>query len=502
MDVQGDLIRLEVNTTKSQEKAQSGGEVLFSRPNNPGALPKVTGVNVLSNPPGLNLDIMRDKLKIFGIEIKYIMISRFADGNKLIFLYCMTLHGQYVIIESPPNVKVNYGDIELLTQRIGIIQTSVLDTFKEELNNIYTGYAFINTVGIHYVKKGQLDPIIYEFENESTDHILELEQYHFTLLPAVPYVNLIEPARLNTIEAFINVIDKDKIAKELIDRAGLSLLLTMSGPFTLFLPRKDKLITLKKLSDDKLRATLLAHVVIGRIDTSDLMDSGKSIGKEEIKLLAISNNEIIITKNNGKIDTITSGNKKTKILSTVRKYNGIIHIIDTIFYPISENFKLPIKSDLDDVVTIFDINRSTMEIRKAQYDVNRHNHEQILTVLKFIKETTIKLYDVINEKTKVNGDRLLADSNELVELFYTRDIPCVDQCLKLDQLAKTVKEENIEFETLLKMSNILGAFKIPIEQMYEKILKVDQRIHIKNLINTGAGIVNNKDDEDDDDYDE
>jgi len=491
------LLKLEVNSVKTQEKAQSGGEIIFSRPNAPGSLPKVTGVNVLSNPVGITLDNMRDKLKSMGLDIKYIMLSRFADGNKLIFLYCMTLHGQYVLIESPPEVKVNYGDIELMTQRIGIIQTSILDTFKEELKGIYTGYALINTSGLHYVKKGQQDPIIYEFENESVDRMLELEEYHFTILPAVPFVNLIEPARLNTIEAFINVIDKDEVAKEFIDRAGLTILLTMTGPFTFFLPRKEKLITMKKLSNDKLRATLLAHIVLGRIDTDgDNLNNGRSIGREEIKIQAIAQNEIVIVKNNGKIESVGSGNKKSKILSTVRKYNGIIHIIDTIFYPLSENFKIPEKSDLDDVVTIFDINRSTMEIRRAQYDINRYNHEQVLTVLKFIKDATIKLYDVINQKTKVNGDKLLADSNELVELFYSRDIPCGDQCVKLDQLAKIVKEENIEFETLLRMSNILGGFKVPIEHLYQKLLKIDQRIHVKNLINTGTGIVNNNDDDD------
>src|ERR1039457_3623160 len=132
------LLKLEVNNVKNQEKAQSGGEVVFSRPNTPGSLPKVTGVNVLSNPIGINLDSMRDKLKSMGLDIKYIMMSRFADGNKLIFLYCITLHGQYVLIESPPEVKVNYGDIELMTQRVGIIQTNILDTFNEELRGIYT----------------------------------------------------------------------------------------------------------------------------------------------------------------------------------------------------------------------------------------------------------------------------------------------------------------------------------------------------------------------------
>ena len=92
----------------------------------------------------------------------------------------------------------------------------------------------------------------------------------------------------------------------------------------------------------------------------------------------------------------------------------------------------------------------------------------------------------------------MKDSNELVELFYSRDVPCNDQCVRLDQLSKSVQEQNLDFETLLRVSNNLASFKVPVEMLYEKLMRIDQKLHNKNLINVGSGVIPESDDEDGD----
>ena len=165
------------------------------------------------------------------------------------------------------------------------------------------------------------------------------------------------------------------------------------------------------------------------------------------------------------------------------KYNGIIYIIDTIFKPINQNFKMPLKSDLDDIVTIFDINKSTMEIRRAQYAINIRNQQQSLKLLEYIEDLTKKLHGEIGEISEREGKELLKDSNEFMQLFYSRQIPCQNECLRMDKLAEKVRKETMRLEKIIRQSNMLGSLKISLEKLLLKLSRIDRSLNYNNGVN-------------------
>lgn len=496
---------------------QPAGEVVMKRPSNPGELPRVNGINIVSNSATTNdIDTIRDNLQDMGIETKSILYMKYPEGQRGVFIYGLTIHGQWVFVELPLGTVVNFGDLEIEIQRAGVVTSSLQENFREQLKDIHTGYIFVTTAGMHYVKsKKQInatnsqEPIIYDYSDyELADSIFQLKKYQFLIVPAVHYANLIEPARLNTIEAYIDMQLKggdsgndnrggdnvegnrgESIAKELVIRSNLATLLTMKGPFTVFLPNEEVLKNLLNASPERIRSVLLAHIVMGKIDPVSPGNSPNNSPRDstkQIKLVALAQNEIYVDEVKGKIVAVSSGKVRSKIAGPpVRKYNGVIYSVDALFTPASDNFKMPEKSDFDDVVTIFDISRSTMEIRKAEYAINRHNQEQFLTVLGFIGDISTKLFNAINVKSDTDGMQLLQHSNELMDLFYTKEVPCADRCIQTEKLSEVIKEENIEFENVLRASNAFGALRIPVEHIYQKLLRIDQKLHVKGIIGLG-----------------
>jgi len=463
-----------VDSSDEKSEVQPSEELVFRRPSDPGELPKITGINIMATTSDLNE--ITDNLKDMGIEVISIFYAKYPQGPQVLFIYTMTMHGQYVLIEPPQGTTVQYGDLEIHHQRVQVLQTNIQEMFQKELKDIYTGYAFICSGGIHYVRNVGDEPVIYGYdEYKACKSILGLKSYCFSLIPAVQYSKLAKPERFNTIEAAINTNDKFKTTQEAIRKSGLISLLTMKGPLTFFLPKESKLKNLLNYSPEKLRATLLAHIVIGRINPTDTED-------DTANYQAIAGNKIQITRANGKITKVTSDKKSSNIKNKddiIRKYNGIVYIIDTTFKPVSENFKMPEKSDLDDIITIFDINKSTMEIRRAQYVVNMSNQQQSLKLLEFIQNFAGKLHKEIQEISEKEGKQLLKDANEFMELFYSRQVPCQDECLRMDKLAEDLRKQNLRFEKIIRQSNILASLKVPLEKFMLKMSRIDRSLNHK-----------------------
>lgn len=468
--------RINIETVDSESEmleTQGAEELVFRRPSNPGELPRVTGVNIMTTRS--NFQEIIDNLKDMGIEVVNTVYANYPEGPQALFIYAMTMHGQYVLIELPQGTTIQYGDVEIHHQRVQVLQTNIQEIFQKELKGIYTGYAFICAGGIHYVRNLGNEPVVYGYDEYKTaKSILELKSYCYSLIPAVQYIKLAKPERFNTIEAAINTNNRFKVAQDLIRKTGLVSLLTMKGPFTFFLPKESRLKALANYSPEKLRANLLAHIIVGRIEPVDSDD--------KVNYQAIAGNIIQITRSNEKITKVVSDKKSSNIntnnkTDVIRKYNGIIYITDSVFKPVNENFKMPMKSDLDDIITIFDINKSTMEIRRAQYTINIDKQQQSLKLLEFIGDFAKKLHAEVREISEKEGGQLLNDSNEFMKLFYTRQIPCQDECLRMDKLAEDVRRQNIRFEKILSQSNILGSLKVPLEKFMLKVSRIDRSLN-------------------------
>jgi uncharacterized surface protein with fasciclin (FAS1) repeats len=446
-------------------------------------VPRMSTVNMMSQPN--NLEEVRSKLKDTGLVLIKTLYFAYSDGSMTAaLLYCQTVHGQYVMVEPPQNMKVLGGDLSLNIQRVGILPTSTIEFFSKELQSIHTGYVYVGSGGIHLMRSPNQEPVYYGYDNlQTASDVFDIKKYHYLIFPLVNFVKLIEPGRLNTLEAHINQHTKG-LMREIIAKAGLTTLLTMKGPFTLFMPTDNKLKEILGYDQERLRAVMLAHLVPSRIDAMATLNDGKSPKSELLEVTAVAQNKVTIIRVDGKVVKLSASGRDYVINANeaVHKYNGVLYRFDGLLNPVSQVFKMPESSDFDNVVTIFDINRSTMEIRRAQYSFNNKKQREMFETLTHINSMSQRLMDEISQQAAEEGNRLLTDSNALMQLFYTREVPCTLLCVELDQLADRVREENEEFERLLRISTRFASLKVPLEETLLKLARIDQRFHVKNIV--------------------
>lgn len=453
-------------------------------------VPRLTTVNMMSQPN--SLEEVRSKLKDMGLVLINVLYFVYSDGTMgAALFYCQTVHGQYVMVEPPLAMKVIGGDLSLNIQRVGILPTSTIEFFSKSLDNIHTGYVYVGSGGIQLMRGANQEPVYYGYDNmQSAADIFDLKRYHYLIFPLVNFNKLIEPGRLNTLEAHINQHTKG-LMKEVVAKAGLTTLLTMKGPFTIFMPTDNKLKEILGYDQERLRAVMLAHLVPSRIDAQLPTDKNTDKSQERsnhrngiLEVTAIAQNKITLNRTDGTVTKLSAAGRDYAIKASdaVHKYNGVLYRFEGLLNPVTQTFKMPDSSDFDNVVTIFDINRSTMEIRRAQYSLNNKTQQDMFETLSHINSVATKLMDEISQQAHVEGNKLLSDSNALMQSFYTREVPCRDLCQELDLLADKVREENEEFERLLRISTRFASLKVPLEETFLKLARIDQRFHVRTII--------------------
>ena len=466
---------------------------------------KISGINILTSVVGI--DDIETKLKSCGLELKKILYFDYGTGKRdAILFYCITVHGQYVMIIPPGGTDVQSGDLALIPQRVGVLPSSTIETISSKLSNMHTDHVYISAGGIHLVtEQGNVSTWYGYADYKIAQTIFDIKKHHYILIPALQLDKLIEPARLNTLEAHINRFDKTGVMAAILKKSGLEKLFTMKGPITVFMPTDEHLNKLLNIQDDQLQAILLAHIVIGRIELKDdnttqqkettavltSPDKIPSLDSTATEHVAIAQNKIEIKRVNGIIVSVKSGSIESKVhigdeMKPIHKYNGILYRINSVFTPINKSFKMPDRSDFDDVATIFDINRSTMEIRLVQYEINHQKHRELIEVISHIAINASTIIKEINDKYTEDGINLLKDSKLLMDLFYSREVPCSELCVEMDQLAELVKNENMKFEKLLRVSTQVSSTKVAMEQLLLKLARIDQKLHVDNIIDRPA----------------
>ena len=470
-----------VETKSASSQIQAPENISISSMAQATFVPRLTTVNMISQPN--NIEEIRSKLKDMGIVLINVLYFVYSDGTMgAALFYCQTVHGQYVMIEPPQSMKVLGGDLSLNMQRVGILPTSTIQFFAKELTEIHTDYVYVGCGGIQLMRKGDPEPLYYGYVNlQSAVDIFDLKRYYYLIFPLVQFNKLIEPGRLNTMEAHINQYSKG-LMKEVINKAGLTTLLTMKGPFTIFMPGDTKLKEILTYDQDRLRAVMLAHLIPLRIDAQLAATDKDRNGSVEIT--AIAQNKITLTRTDGALTKLSAAGRDYVInpKDAIHKYNGVLYRFEGLLNPVNQTFKMPESSDFDNVVTIFDINRSTMEIRRAQYSLNAKTHEEIFETLSHINIVTQNMLSELPKQSHREGKKLLNDSNALMDLFYTREVPCKELCVELDQLADRVRLENEEFERLLRISTRFASLKVPLEETLLKLACIDQRFYVKNTV--------------------
>lgn len=488
-----DKVVIGVETKSTSNVVQPPQNISISSMAQATFVPRLNTVNMISQPN--NLEEIRAKLKDMGLVLINVLYFVYSDGTMgAALFYCQTVHGQYVMVEPPLAMKVLGGDLSLNIQRVGILPSSTTEFFSKSLGNIHTDYVYVGSGGIQLVRRNTAE-VIYGYDNpQSAADIFDLKRYHYLIFPLVAFAKLIEPGRLNTLEAHINQHTRG-LMKEVVAKAGLTTLLTMKGPFTVFMPTDNKLKEILGYDQERLRAVMLAHLVPGRIDANLSPDDKAGVKNGPLDITAIAQNKLTLTRVDGVVTKISAGGRDYPIKANeaVHKYNGVLYRFDGLLNPVSQTFKMPESSDFDNVVTIFDINRSTMEIRRAQYSLNNKRQEEMFETLSHITSVATKLMDEISHQAHREGNKLLSDSNALMQLFYTREVPCTLLCVELDELAEKVRAENEEFERLLRTSTRFASLKVPLEETFLKLARIDQRFHVKNIIDR---VINQDTDED------
>lgn len=119
-----------------------------------------------------------------------------------------------------------------------------------------------------------------------------------------------------------------------VTEAGLVEALKGEGPFTVFAPTDDAFAKLPEgavadLLKDKeaLKKVLLYHVVSGKVTSADVVGLNSANTLAEVELI-IKTDDSGVMINNAKV-----------ITADVNASNGVIHVIDTVLLPPSDNSK-------------------------------------------------------------------------------------------------------------------------------------------------------------------
>lgn len=527
-------LKFEPDMTITNASAMPSENVTINKSTRQTLIPKSTEVNILNIPR--NIDAIYARLEQCSIIVITVLYNLYNDGTMTAALfYCKTTYGHYLFVEPPPDVVIPAGDLAVMGNRVGFLSKDVTNYFNESLKTTHTGYAFICRNGIQLLTDvgRSITNFIYG-DLALAKTLFETKKHHYILVPSVSLSRLAEQERFNTLEVYINHVDKGKIMKELIEKAGLVKLLTVKTPLTLFMPTDEKLATLRGLDQINLLPKLLAHFVVGRVDSiendkvippktnSTLTDSSQSSQYIETTAVnAISQNSIAVTKDKGIVTEVKSGDVRAKVLqsisgngdnrlddrarglefgmptdlqlnapsegyeknrSNVSRFNGVIYRIDSILKPVAENFRMPASSDLDDLVTVFDITKSTMEIRRAEYKLNYEKQRTALETIESVYKMYGELRTEIMDRSKSDGSELLKRSNQLHQLLYEEDVPCKTRCQDLVNLQYDLMDRNHEFEILLRVSNKLASLKFAAEKLMHQLSKIDQKLHVKNPV--------------------
>lgn len=498
------VILKKISADQPSLEAIKSESISMVRPTTPGmAISRATGINILQT--ANDMTTLTERLKNCGLIIEKTFHYVYSDAsNRAKLLYCITTHGQHVMVEPPEGLMV-CGGLSIVEQRVDVISKGVSEQIKEALKGIYTGYAYMAGGGIHYVGMKGAEPRFFGYEKYADGKSnLDVRTLSYTVIPAVHWSQLAEPSRLNTIDAHISALYAGSPLDKLISIAGLSSLLTSSGPITFFAPEDKILAGLLQIgaSPEKVRAIVLAHIAMDRIGkdapssppmtpksngqtltpSNDVSNTGNSV----VVVTALAQNKFEIHRVGGVVVGIVPLPAKDKKIHVVGegigKYNGMLYRINGTLEPVAPNVQIPISSDYDSVVTVFDINRTTMDIRVILYKLNSKKIAEMSIMLEFIQAATKVMFDEIKVASDQDGLKLLADSNELLNLFLTREIPCTTRCANLDQKGMIVQAENVKFDKVVRAGNRLSSLKHKIEKMWLKVSRIDQNLHVEDPI--------------------
>lgn len=126
--------------------------------------------------------------------------------------------------------------------------------------------------------------------------------------------------------------DKFKALSDAIKVSGLIELLSSDCPYTIFAPTDSAFARAPRSSIDellndeqKLRKTLLGHVIVGKLDSSAITRELKNRNTLEVKTLCGGK---IVFRINGILNRYIAINGATLVSADLPASNGIIHTID------------------------------------------------------------------------------------------------------------------------------------------------------------------------------
>lgn len=446
----------EIGKRESSGPALKSQRVEFERPSTPGFSSELPGENIVR---GMSYFEIAKKLASYGFKPLITMYTYGQVGKELVFIYCMTQVGQYCFVRPPGKIKIETGNVELVSQRIDVVEDDVKKHFDEELKDLYTEYLYVCNGGI---RVAGTDEIYGYSDPELVREGFKVKKYQCILYPLVDFTKLRIPDVFNTIEIGLRSILSDEHIS-LYEDTGVLALLTNAGPFTLLLPSTKRLNSLVGQEVNTVRAHLLAGVFIGNVDESKVFK-------------ALAQNEATLELNDGVL-TVSEKSGTAKSIRKISKYNGTIYEIDGILTPVSTSFTMPSINDIDNIVTIFDVIKSSMEIRRAHDSLNVPKQKRLIEILGHVNSLTVELQSEIRQKFKTNGDELLHESNNFIEMFYGKEYPCTEECTEITQAARKIMGMNVKFEKVAVASNALSAMKVEVEKLYLQLSKISQILH-------------------------
>lgn len=449
-------------------------------------LQTVKGVKISRKPETFSSLI--SYLEACGLKLLYIIYERtsFSTDN-IYFIICESIYGDHVAILLPDNFKLKSGDISVKKEYDSIkyapdgITNYYLDKIESSLS---VGLLFVCNAGMQYFppKEKESHSYAYDDYDEASLHF-DLQKHYYEVMPVVEFSRLVLVDRLNTLHVALEEISSNPGYEQVyqdfskaILSSPLMPLMSSEAEFTLLVP--------PSLPEGADLITLASHIILGRYQFQ----------REEDETLTTKS----YTQSGQKVEIVYEGGFLSKIVideeteieidedrTSVSKYNGIIIGIKEAmprFEP-EEELKIVETSDLDDLFTIFDLAKISLNIGIAKKKLDVEDQNELFKTVNNLNLLTEEIILATHRKMKDNFNLYVKEMSEVQRKFYSKEVPCVEPvCEDYEESMERTKKANKEFRKHLGVGGKLRFILKEVELLMLELFKIQQEMEVENPI--------------------
>lgn len=477
-------ISISANPDPSDEFSQASEVITFQSPSSPRGAPTQTlnGVKISRKPE--TLDSLMTHLSSCGINLlRIIYIKETFTQDRVVFLSCVSIHGDSLIVLPPDNFTLQSGDLEVVNERpeTKFVPDGVSKFFLQKVSNpLNVGFTFVCNAGLQYFPTGKEESVSYGYKDYADAQMfLKLKKHYYTVVPTVEFARLVKVERLNTLQ--IALENLSSTPNQYTDFANV----VLESPFMPLMSSEVEL-TLLVPPTISLDLDVASHILVGRHDLIK-----ENSGDFTVKTFNQAGSQVELIYENDRLQGFKIGEELVKVdleKPAISKYNGLIFGIESPLPTLEDEqrertYMIPSTSDITDIFTVFDLSKQSLliDVVRQKIDIEEQN-ELLKSVNNFnniTEEVIVKSHRDMKELFKVYTSKM----SKLQELFYQKEVPCLEPvCEDYDQLQKEVEKANKKFKKRVEASGKLRFLLKEVEILMLELFDIQRELEVEKPI--------------------